>query len=261
MPFGPEGPGSFGLEAMDRDHARAELPRFLGTDRHRDVTIHYDVSEASPVHKHILTHAEYVGADLLVLGTHGRSGFDRLFFGSVAEKVLRTSHLPVMTVPPRVHDDVRGPGDPFKRILYATDFSAGSSAALHYAASLARHAAAQLIAMHVVEPIPVWESATAGGSFDISRYRASLEAEATRRLHDEVPEWIRGGCDTVDVVVTGKPYVELLRVAADRQVDLIVVSIHGRMALDRLVFGSTTEQIVRRAECPVLTVRSTHPQA
>ena len=255
-PFGPEGPGSFGLPTVDREHMLGELSRFLATERNIGVPIDYHVSEAAAVHKQILAQAEKGAADLVVLGTHGRSGVDRLFFGSVAEKVLRTSHLPVMTVPPRVREDIPWAGDPFKRILYATDFSHGSKAALHYAASFARHGAAQLIALHVVEAIPVWNAATAGVSFDIARYLASLEADAANRLHDAVPHWVRLECDTVDVITTGKPYVQLLRIAAERGADLIVMSVHGRTALDRLVFGSTTEQIVRRAECPVLTVRS-----
>jgi nucleotide-binding universal stress UspA family protein len=66
---------------------------------------------------------------------------------------------------------------------------------------------------------------------------------------------VRLGCQTDDVVITGRPYVEILRAANERLVDLIVMGVHGRSALDRLVFGSTTEHIIRRATCPVLTVR------
>ena len=66
---------------------------------------------------------------------------------------------------------------------------------------------------------------------------------------------MRLGCQTDDLVTTGKPYVQILRAASERPIDLIVLGVHGRNALDRLVFGSTTEHIIRRATCPVLTVR------
>jgi nucleotide-binding universal stress UspA family protein len=213
------------------------------------------VIEAPAVHKEILGEAERVGADLIVLGTHGRSGFDRLIFGSVAEKVLRTSSLPVLTVPPHVPD--APPVGEFRRILYATDFSPGSAAALQYASSLAQHGAAELIALHVVEPAPESSDPIVGVSIDLAEYETGRQRQAAKHLQAAIPEWVRFGCDTTDVVTYGRPYVEILRVAAERRADLIVTSVHGRNAIDRLVFGSTTEQVVRRATCPVLTIRVT----
>lgn len=71
-----------------------------------------------------------------------------------------------------------------------------------------------------------------------------------------VPALVQLGCDTDYVVRRGTTYTEILGIASERQVDLIVLGVHGRSALDRLVFGSTTEHIVRRATCPVLTVRT-----
>ena len=81
-------------------------------------------------------------ADLIVMGTHGRSGFDRFFLGSVAEKTLRTSRVPVLVVPPSLPDVVPAGRDPFRSILCAVDFSQDSARALGYASSLAQHAAA-----------------------------------------------------------------------------------------------------------------------
>jgi nucleotide-binding universal stress UspA family protein len=256
VPYGPEGPGSFGLQGADRDHALKELARFLALEEPIGTPIEYHVAEAPLVHKEIAAQASRLSADLIVLGTHGRSGFERLMLGSIAEKVVRTSRVPVMTVPPHVPDAVPLGRDPFRRILFATDFSEGSEAALRYAASLAQHAAAPLTVVHVVEPIPVGHDPVAGSAFDVVAYHAALEREAAERLRHLVPDAIRLGCDTDDVVARGKPYVEILRVAAERQIDLIVLGVHGRNALDRLVFGSTAEHVVRRATCPVLTVRA-----
>lgn len=256
VPFGPEGPGAFGRHAADREQILSEMPRFLAIESPIDIPVEFNVIDAPSVHKAVLAEAERLSTDLVVIGTHGRSGFDRLMLGSVAEKVLRTSPVPVLTVPPLVPDVVPLGRDPFKRILYATDFSEGSEAALRYAASLAQHGAAQLTVIHVVEPIPIGHDPLVGTAFDATAYQTVLEEEARSRLRTVVPESIRLGCDTDDVLVKGRPYVEILRVAAERQADLIVMGVHGRNAVDRLVWGSTAEQIVRRATCPVLTVRA-----
>ena len=255
VPFGPEGPSAFRFHAVDREQLMADVSRFLALEHWIGTPIEHHVVEAPSVHKEIVLQAERLSADLVVLGTHGRSGFDRLLLGSVAEKVLRTSRVPVMTVPPLVPDIVPAGRDPFRRILYATDFSAGSEEALRYAASLAQHGTAQLTIIHVVEPFPVGRDPMVGSSFDVAAYQADREKHARTKLR-WLAESLRLGCDTDDVVTTGKPYSEILRVAGERQCDLIVLGVHGRNALDRLVFGSTTEHIVRRAMCPVLTVRA-----
>jgi nucleotide-binding universal stress UspA family protein len=259
VPFGPEGPGAFSLQGVNREHVLAEIPRFLGLDAPSGVPVHTVTAEASSVHKEILAQAGRLSADLLVLGTHGRSGFERIVLGSVAEKILRTSPIAVMTVPPHAPDAVPPGRDPFRRILYATDFSTGSETALRYAASLAQHGAAQLTLLHVVEPLPIGHDPMVGSAFDVAAYHAAFERGSTERLRTAVPEAIRLACDTDDVVARGKPYVEILRVAAERQSDVIVLGVHGRNALDRLVFGSTAEHVVRRATCPVLTVRTPEP--
>jgi nucleotide-binding universal stress UspA family protein len=189
------------------------------------------------------------------MGTHGRSGFERLVLGSVTEKVLRTSPVPVLTVPSHAPDAVPAGRDPFRRILYATDFSPGSERALRYAASLAQHGAAQLTILHAVEHLPVGYDPIGVAPFDFAAYNASIEDASKAKLREFVPDAIRLACDTDDVVTTGKPYVDILRIAQERQADLIVLGVHGRSALDKLVFGSTTEQVIRRATCPVLTVR------
>lgn len=254
--FGPEGPGTFDIHTADRARMLSEIPQFLAPDDGIGVGVEYQVLEAPSVHKEIVLQAQKLTADLVVIGTHGRSGFDRLLLGSVAEKVLRTSTVPVLTVPPHV-PDVAPPGrDPFRRILYATDFSGGSEAALQYAASLAQHAAGDLAVMHVVERLPVGQDPFVGTSFDSSAYQAELESRARATLRTIVSDSIRQKCGVEDVLMTGKPYIEILRVAAERHSDLIVLGVHGRNALDRLVFGSTTEHIIRRARCPVLTVRA-----
>jgi len=254
VPFGPEGPGPFGVE-VDRHRVMTEFPKFLSLEQPVGVPVTYHVTEARSAQKEILREAAKLSADLVVMGTHGRSGFERVLLGSVTEKVLRTSPVPVLTVPSHAPDVVPAGRDPFKRILYATDFSPGSEHALRYAASLAEHAAAQLTLLHVVELLPAGYDPIPVMAFDVAAYNSALEDAAKGRLRTFVPDAFRLGCDTDDVVASGRPYVEILRTAEERQIDLIVLGIHGRSALDKLVFGSTTEHVVRRATCPVLTVR------
>ena len=254
LPYGPEGPGPFAFEAVGRDRALAELPRFLMADQSIGVPLHYVAAESPSVQKEVLLQTAKLAADLVVMGTHGRSGFDRFFLGSVAEKTLRTSRVPVLVVPPHMPAAVPAGRDPFRSIVCAVDFSEDSARALGYAASLAEHAAGRLTLLHSVEPVPVAYDPLVGVNFDVIGYQQALEKSARAELQKFVPQPIALGCDTETVVASGKAYREILRVATERQADLIVLGVHGWNVFDRLVFGSTTEHVVRRAICPVLAV-------
>ena len=254
IPFGPEGPGPFVLHALDRDAVLAQMKKFLGLEGGAaGGRTAFEVVEANNTHREILTQAERLSADLIVMGTHGRSGVQRLLLGSVTEKVLRTSPVPVLTVP------ALAPGtgqEAFSRILCATDFSDCSIAALRYASSLAMEGTVRLTVINVVELIPVGYEPMVVTPYDDAAHRDELVRAARERLRRLLPETVREACTVDELVTTGKAYVEILGTAAERQADLIVLGIHGRNALDRFLFGSTTEHIVRRATCPVLTVRA-----
>ena len=254
LPYGPEGPGPFGFEAVDRDRVHAELSRFLGTGDSVGVPVRFETAEAPSVQKEILLQTSKTSADLVVVGTHGRSGFDHLFLGSVAEKTLRTSRVPVLVIPPHTRDVVPAPDEPFRSVLCALDFSPDSARAFEYAASLARHGAGRLTLLHVVEPMPVGYDPMVGPPFDIAGYELRMEESARAQLQKLAPDRMTAGCEVETVLARGKAYKEILRVAAEGLADLIVVGVHGRNAFDRLVFGSTTEHIIRRARCPVLAV-------
>jgi nucleotide-binding universal stress UspA family protein len=252
LPYGPEGPGPFGFEVVDRDRALTELSRFLATGHPIGVPVHYVTAESPSIHQEILLQTCRLSADLVVMGTHGRSGFNHWFLGSAAEKTLRSSKVPVLVAPPHLPDAVPASRDPFRSVICAIDFSEDSARALAYAASLARRAGGQLAVLHAVEPMPVGYDPVVGGGFDIVGYEQALAKSAGAQLQKFVQRIAH--CDKETIVTVGRAHREILRTAAERQADLIVLGVHGRNALDRLVFGSTTEHVVRRATCPVLAV-------
>jgi nucleotide-binding universal stress UspA family protein len=206
----------------------------------------------------ILETARQLNADLIVAGTHGSSGFERLLLGSVAEKVLRKASCPVITVPPRAHASSQLP---FKHIVCAVDFSPCSMVGFEHALSLAQEADASLTIVHVLEwpwpepPAPAFEALPNEVAFSLAAYRKEREADARARLDRLLPADARNWCSPQTRLRHGKPYVELLKAAADVPADLIVVGVSGRSAFDRALFGSTTAHVVRAATCPVLTVR------
>ena len=198
----------------------------------------------------ILHCAEALPADLIVLGTHGRGGFERFMLGSVAEKVLRKARWPVLTVPPPATHVTKLP---FKQILCPVDFFEPSLSALRYAFSIAEESNAALTLLHVIE-WPVEDEMVIDRALDFPEGRSRMQAEAERRLNATIPRDARLWCEPVTKVVWGKAYRAILDAAERQSVDLIVMGVRGRHALDLLLFGSTTNQTVRQAPCPVLTL-------
>jgi nucleotide-binding universal stress UspA family protein len=221
------------------------------------VPIEFEIAEGH-VAAIIVDRAGELTADLLVLGTHGRSGLDRWVLGSVTEKVLRKAPCPVLTTP--THAGGAAPETAgFRRIVCAVDFSDCSMHALDYAISLAEEAHASLTVVHVVElppdiPREVHETVMLGPR-NQREYIALAEEAGRAHLTDAVPDRVRAAVNVDTVLAAGKPYREILRVAAEHSADLIVVGVHGRGAIDRMLFGSTTQHLVRQASCAVLTIR------
>lgn len=204
----------------------------------------------------IVAHAKAMAADLIVIATHGSSGLDHFLLGSTTEKVLRLASCPVLTVTPSASATFR---EPFKRVLCAVDFSDCSLKALEFAMTTALNTGAELTLAHVLQwpwhepPAPDFEELPEEEGAVLKRYRERRESEAMRRLEGLQPESLKGRCHAL--VLHGAPHVALLDLAAARGADLIVLGVRGRGALDLAVFGSTTNQIIRRAACPVVTVR------
>ena len=222
----------------------------LAPARTAGVPVETCIEEGSPAQQ-ILSGVARHRADVIVMGTHGASGFERLMLGSVAEKVVRKAGCPVLTVPPRAHSTSRLP---FRRILCPIDFSPPSTAALPIALSLAQEAEAQLMLLHVLE-WPIGHEPPPLPTFNVPEYRIYREKEAAAELEKMVPAAARDWCEPTTHLAHGKPYEQVLGFAGDHDVDLIVIGVHGRSALDVALFGSTTNQVIRGATCPVLTLR------
>jgi nucleotide-binding universal stress UspA family protein len=245
------------LAPVDRDRLLADTRAFAAAESAPGVAIEAVIREGSTATE-ILEQAASMRADLLVIGTHGRSGFDRLLVGSVAEKVLRKASCPVLTVPKGLPDAVPSGPVLYKRILCPVDFSDSSLHALKYATSMAQEADGQLTVLHVVahefENAADMASMVSDAGITIGSFVKQREEALRRRLQEAVataPEF----CSVESLITHGKPWREVLRIAAERQSDLIVMGVQGRGAADLLFFGSTTQHVVREASCPVLTLR------
>ena len=141
-----------------------------------------------------------------------------------------------------------------RKILFAADFSEGSSSSLPYAVDFAKKYGAKLYLVHVV-----YDIAKTSGAYvphvSLDELYREMEKNAKAELEKCFIEEMRAYKDVERVVLKGTPYEEISRFAEENKIDLIVIGTHGRKGLDRMLFGSTAEQVVRHAPCPVLTVR------
>jgi len=242
------------LSPAERAQLEATLTRFVADEAAGDLRITTALIEDVNVPGSIVSHAESMRADLVVLGTEGHSGFERLMLGSVAERVLRKAACPVVTVPPGAPAD-RSPAS-VRHVLCSIDFSDSSTAALESAAAWSAKAGARLTALHVIE-LPVQASALP----EYVSLRDRLIADARDSLDALIPLTLRQSRDFETQVAVGRPGPEILRAAEIHNTDLIVMGVRGRNAIDLAVLGSATQHVVRRAGCPVLTVHPEPPRA
>jgi nucleotide-binding universal stress UspA family protein len=203
---------------------------------------HETVIEEGQVAPTLLRLAAEYNVDLLVVGTRGYHGLERLLQGSVAEEVFRQASCPVLIVPPRATDQAR---TNLRTVLYSTDFSDNSLHAAPYAFSLARRHHGRLILLHVLQ-----QSAVESHD-DQVRLRTSVE----ERLRELGPAKDALSSEPLLYVEFGPIEQRIVRVAVENHADLIVLGIAGaRAAVAHLIEG-LTYKIVRAAPCPVLTIR------
>jgi len=200
--------------------------------------------EIWPLVSEIVTKQE---TDMIVIGTSGRTGVSRVLLGSVAEEIFRRVSCPVLTVGPHVSHDT-GRRLEMKEILYATDFSQESLAALPYAVSLAQEHQARLTLLHVVGEAKVGELVHA------EQYADSIRRQLQKLLPPEAETW----CEPKCAVEHGPEADKILEVATALGADLIVLGVHGAkggLGVATHLSGSVAHKVVAQARCAVLTVR------
>jgi len=182
---------------------------------------------------------------LIVLGTRGRTGLERVLFGSVAEQVLREANCPVMTF--RGSNQGMAEQNPLTRVLLPVDFSVHGYVALDFAAAMTRSLNGELTILHVDE------------SLSDSRNHPN----ADRSLDQESVAWQRltkfrpknQGTRFHHKLMAGSAALQIPWYANSKHYDYVVLGTHGRTGINRALMGSVAEQVVRRAKCPVITVK------
>jgi nucleotide-binding universal stress UspA family protein len=190
-------------------------------------------------------------ADLIVLGTHGRTGAEKLLLGSVAEEIFRRSPVPVLTIGPGVRGRVHS-GGRFHRVLFATDFSPESLAAAPYAVSLAQQNQSHLLLITVIRK-PEELNDSDNRIFELS------VAEALHRLYEMIPVNAELNIPPQVSVEYGEPADRIVEVAKERGVDLIVLGVRdaaGRLGAATHLERAIAHKVVAHAASPVLTVRA-----
>jgi len=142
----------------------------------------------------------------------------------------------------------------FEKILFASDLSEFSEYAGKYAMSLAQKYSSKLYVVHVVEPVERF-TYTFDFALDYETHYKTMENRAKELLNEIVDSVREKGLDTEGILLSGEPFVEIIKCAREREVDLIVMATHGRTGIEHLLLGSVTEKVLRKSPCPVMVVR------
>ena len=201
--------------------------------------------------------AEDKMADLVITATHGRSGLKRLILGSVTGRLVRTLPCPILIIPGPQQDvpAVEIQGFKFQRILVGCDFSKVSSLALQYGLSMAQEFQSELHLVHVIEP-PAYRNFNRSKTESGEDFEPDLRDYLKEKLRKMVPEDAHNWCTPKTILLEGKSDEELTGYAVSNKIDLIVIGVRGQGLVEKLFVGSTTERVIGRAACPVLSVCS-----
>ncbi|MBT4876914.1 MAG: universal stress protein [Desulfobacula sp.] len=218
--------------------------------------------------------------DMVIAATHGGSGIKRFLVGSVTDRLVKILQCPLLVLITK-EDHLTSEIEKnlkLKRILVGCDFSPDSRLAFDYALSLAQEFQTQLYLAHVVRPTEQIELPASdyikiqGGDYtnwtraeylDLQKNKTdehlknknSLFSRLERQLSYMIPEDSKNWCTPINTVLEGQPYKELIDYAEQKEMDMIVVGVHGHSLLERFIVGSTAERVISQACCPVLVVR------
>jgi nucleotide-binding universal stress UspA family protein len=227
-----------------RGSGTEQLQEFVRNHTHNEVKPEL-VVDVGTAPDSILSFAQTQKSELIVMGTHGRRGFDRLMLGSATDRVMRMAPCPVLAVREATDDSIAaGQGrhhiHHLDRILACVDFSEDSEWALNYAISATAEYDAELTLLHVLDENPG------------PAKREAAIAAATEQLDKLIPAESRKILKIKTAVRIGKAYREIIELALEAQTDMVTMGVRGRGALDLAVFGSTTYRVMQLGPCPVL---------
>ena len=221
--------------------------------------------QLSPAAAHLLTGApafdgisrlaKDLAADLIVMPTHGRTGFKRVFLGSTAERVVQHSPCPVLIIRKPTKRASNGTSQRINTILVPVDFSRCSAEGLRYAIWFAAKFAAKIVVLHVAE-LGIAYTADGYAMYDLSEPIKAARDDAARQMRQFVHGLKFGGVKFETAISDGFAVDGICGFAESNNVDLIITSTHGRTGFDHVLMGSIAENVVRRAPCSVLTVPS-----
>lgn len=253
LPAPPEEPApGTPSEAERRREALAALERATAGLQASGVPATADLLDV-PVVQSLAEHAEAIGADLIVMTTHGRGPLSRVFLGSVADPLVRRLHIPTLLIRPAAG---RPDGDLPRNLLVALDGSPAAEAMLPTAAGLCDAVGAGMTLFRSVVPVMACAEDPTGLPV------ACSDEPATEHLRDSAAAYLeqiaaplrmRGLDVRTRAVVHADPVAAILEHAHTLGCDLVALESHGRSGLTRLLLGSVAEGVVRRAEAPVLT--------
>jgi nucleotide-binding universal stress UspA family protein len=233
------------LEKPERE-AREELERRRRKLSEAGVPVVVHLERSGDVFERIEAAIETLSPDLIIMGTHGRSGVKKWLLGSLAEKVLRHTSIDLLAV----HADaplVRAASS-FGEILVATDFSDCARRALDLGFRLASDVGATVAVVHVIDrPFLPRDNEAAAELLDLSH---DLEERSRKALRAEL-----GGREGEALVADGRAAEQIGRLARERASSLVVVGTHGRSGIADALIGSVAEKVVRSCRTPVLVVR------
>lgn len=241
----PVGFGDAIAELARQGEEAAESVAGWATEECVDVTTAV-IDDAKSVPLAILSYSEEHEVDLVVMGTHGRSGLDRLLLGSVTELTLRKSTVPVLTVHGKTAFDPS-----FDSILVPFDGSDGAEGALDHALCLSQATGATLHTLNVVD-----HAALTGGDGS-TVVLDSLRESGERALDTVVERATDAGVDVAEPTVSvGAPFREILAYVDEHEIDCVVMGTRGRSGIDRVLLGSVTDRVIRTSDVPVIATRA-----
>jgi nucleotide-binding universal stress UspA family protein len=251
------------LLQQSRDRLRQLARQFAGAGRIAPESV---VNFGKPFHE-IARVAKEREADLIILATHGHTGFKHIQLGSTSERVVRHAPCPVLVVRAETKakrdQAVSGKSkpltSPFKaqNILVPIDFSPRSGKALQYALAIARRFNARIVLLHVAHA----DYLVASSDYSVLDYPELMDEvrRAGEQQLADIARSIRKKCPVTTAVETGHPGNLIVETADKLGSDLIIIATHGRTGFKRAFLGSTAEFVVRHAHCPVLAMRERQP--